>query len=336
MSAQPLPTSGAGTLPEHPAERRVNRSILGSATHRIAIDRRRWLQLALAAIWIVDGLLQFQPFMFTGGFAKMFVGIRGGSPDWILASIHWAWTVVAMNPILTNTAFATLQVLLGVGIIWRRSLKLSLTVSILWSLIVWWFGEDLGGLFSGDASALSGAPGAVLLYAVLAALLWPTERDTSRTFVAAQPVGPRVAKATWLVLWVGLAALNLQPANLQPGSVSSTVSAIGDGQPAWLSALTNGFAGLSAHSGDFFALIGAVIMALIGVGILVPARWTRVTIATAVTASAFIWLIGQALGALFGGTATDVNSGPLLAIIALAYWPVRPKAPSGVTQGTRT
>ena len=122
---------------------------------------------------------------------------------------------------------------------------------------------------------------------------------------------------------MGLAALNLRPANLQPNSVRSAVSGIGDGQPAWLSAPINGFADLSAHIGVTLTIIGAVIMALIGVGILLPVRWARLTIVAALIASAFIWLIGQALGALFGGESTDVNSGPLLAIIALAYWPTR-------------
>jgi hypothetical protein len=324
MSTQPLPINSTGALPEHPPQSRADRATLAAANHRIVIDRRRWLQLVLAAAWIVDGLLQFQPFMFTGGFAKMFIGIGGGgNPGWIAGSIRGAWTIVANNPVLTNTAFATLQVLLGVAIIWRRTLTLGLVVSILWSLIVWWFGEDLGGLLSGDANALTGAPGAVLLYAVLALLLWPTGRDTSHTFVAARPIGPRPAKVVWLVLWMGLAALNLRPANLQPNSVRSAVSGIGDGQPAWLSALINGFADLSAHNGVTLTLIGAVIMALIGVGILLPVRWARLTIVAALIASAFIWLIGQALGALFGGESTDVNSGPLLAIIALAYWPTR-------------
>jgi hypothetical protein len=304
-----------------------------SANYRVAVDRRRVLQIALAIIWVIDGLLQFQPFMFTGGFAKMFVDIRGsGNPAWIIASTHWAWTVVARNPILTNTAFASLQVLLGVGMIWRRSLKLSLAVSILWSLVVWWFGEDLGGLLGGDASALSGAPGAALLYAVLAVLLWPTDRNSSNTFVAAQQVGKRIARLIWLVLWLGLAALNLQAANLKPDSLRSTVSGIGDGQPAWLVASTAEFASVSTQLGVALAIIGAATLVLIGVGILLPAHCTRLAVIAALIASAFIWLIGQALGALFGGESTDVNSGPLLAIIALAYWPTRPRDAAAVAE----
>jgi hypothetical protein len=39
--------------------------------------------------------------------------------------------------------------------------------------------------------------------------------------------------------------------------------------------------------------------------------------------SLIIWLVGQDLGEILAKDATDVNSGPLLALIALAYWPLR-------------
>jgi hypothetical protein len=294
------------------------------AIYRPVADRRRWLQRALAIVWIIDGLLQLQPFMFTGGFARMFVGIRGGgNPGWIIASIHSAWAIVAANPILANVGFAALQLGIGLAILWRPTLRIGLSVSIGWSVLVWWFGEDLGGLLAGNANALAGAPGAALLYGVLAALLWPPRQQHAHSFVAAGHVAPRSAKVIWLILWVGLAALNLQPANLGPTSVRSAVSGVAGDQPAWIAALVNGFGRLSTHDGFALTMAGAVLMALVGVGIFLPARWTRVTIVGALLTSAFIWLLGEALGALFGGHATDVNSGPLLAIIAIAYWPAR-------------
>jgi hypothetical protein len=101
------------------------------------------------------------------------------------------------------------------------------------------------------------------------------------------------------------------------------VAGMGDGQPAWLSALIDGFAHITDHDGMALTIAGVAIMALIGVGIFLPARWTRVIVIAAVVVSAFIWVIGQALGPVFGGESTDVNSGPLLALMALAYWPTR-------------
>jgi hypothetical protein len=290
----------------------------------VSIDARRALQLALAAIWILDGALQLQPFMFTDAFARSFLAISGGgNPTWVLASIHGAWAIVAANPILTNTAFASIQLGLGLAIAWRPMLKLGLALSIVWALVIWWFGEDFGGLLSGGASALTGAPGGALLYALLAVLLWPTGRNAGASFAAARPFGSAVAKAIWLIVWLGLAALNLQPANLQPTSVRSSISGIGDGQPGWLAAIPGDFAHFSGHNGAALSMFGAVILALIGVGILLPTRWARAVVLAAVIASAFIWLVGEALGAPFGGEATDLNTGPLLVFFALAYWPIK-------------
>jgi hypothetical protein len=235
---------------------------------------------------------------------------------------------------LTNTVFATLQLAIGLAIAWRRSLRTALAVSIAWSLIVWWFGEGLGGLLLGQASALDGAPGGVLLYLVLAILVWPTAKSTVGTFVASQPVGPTAAKIIWFVLWGGLAALNLQPANLKPGALHSMLSGMGAVRPTWLAALIDSFATLSAQDGTPLTIIGAVILFLVALGILLPPRWMRVTVAAAVAVSVFIWVIGEAIGAPFGGQSTDPNSGPLLALIAIAYWPVRkPAAPAAIQAG---
>ena len=35
------------------------------------------------------------------------------------------------------------------------------------------------------------------------------------------------------------------------------------------------------------------------------------------------WAAGEHFGSLFSGTATDPNSGPLLLLIAAAFWPRR-------------
>jgi hypothetical protein len=39
--------------------------------------------------------------------------------------------------------------------------------------------------------------------------------------------------------------------------------------------------------------------------------------------AAVLWVFGQAFGEIMTGGATDPNSAPLLALLALAYWPPR-------------
>lgn len=41
----------------------------------------------------------------------------------------------------------------------------------------------------------------------------------------------------------------------------------------------------------------------------------------AIVLAATAWLFVQALGGLLASSATDPQSGPLLALLALAYWP---------------
>ncbi len=169
-------------------------------TSRDPRDIRRPLQLVLATIWLVDGLLQFQPFMFTRAFgSQMLAATAQGNPSPVAHSISWADLVIGHHSVVADAIFAVIQVLIGFGIAWRPAVKPALALSIVWSCGVWWFGEGLGGLFSGTANPVNGAPGAVLLYAVLAVLLWPADR-TGASPVSLQP-GPSVNQSPEVYGW---------------------------------------------------------------------------------------------------------------------------------------
>jgi hypothetical protein len=47
---------------------------------REAPDWRRALQLALAALWLLDAVLQYQTFMFSQGFPRMLAATAEGNP----------------------------------------------------------------------------------------------------------------------------------------------------------------------------------------------------------------------------------------------------------------
>ena len=72
-----------------------------------------------------------------------------------------------------------------------------------------------------------------------------------------------------------------------------------------------------------------------------PARSARGTLVLAIVVAAVIWVFGEAFGTILTGGGTDPNSGLLLALLALAYWPVRAAvtapartAPAGADEGT--
>ena len=153
-----------------------------------APDARRRLQLALGALWLLDAILQYQPVMFTRAFSQMLAAAAEGNPAFVSRPILWDAHLVGQHPVALNTAFATIQLLLGLGIAWRPTVRLALGASIVWALGVWWLGEGLGGVLTGTASPLSGAPGPVILYALLAVLLWPRDRAARGLRRSGRPV----------------------------------------------------------------------------------------------------------------------------------------------------
>ena len=170
---------------------------------------------------------------------------------------------------------------------------------------------------------VSGAPGPVIIYAVLAILLWPADRDPGAPSVAGRAVGRRPAQAVWLVLWGSLAAFALLPASRAPGAISDMLTGGADGAPAWLAWIdTHAASALNQH--DLPAsIVLAVLLALVAVGVFLPAPFVRAAIVLAVALAAALWL-AQGMGELFTGMATDPGSGPLLALLALSFWPAVP------------
>ena len=149
----------------------------GDAAGVAALDARRKLQLALGVIWVLDGILQYQPSMFTKSFPDMLAASAHGNPAVVAGPITWSANLIDHHVVVLNAIFATIQLALGLGIAWRPTLRLALAASIAWSLAIWWLGEGFGGILAGTASPVNGAPGPVILYAVLAVLLWPADRD---------------------------------------------------------------------------------------------------------------------------------------------------------------
>ena len=283
------------------------------------------LQLALAGIWLLDGLLQYQPSMYGAMFGQMIGGTAQGNPSVIADPISWNTALVAHHLALLNTVFATIQLLLGLGIAYRPTARAALAASIAWSLAVWWFGEGLGGVLSGSASPVSGAPGAVILYALLAVLLWPADRPgVTAPFVAARAVGAPTARLLWLVLWGSLAYFALTPANRAPQALSDMIVSMTGGEPGWVTGLENHAAMALANQGLTASIVLAVALAVIATGVLLPPPFARGTLILALVVAAFIWVFGEAFGQILTGGATDPNSGPLLALLALAYWPPAP------------
>lgn len=299
----------------------VARRTLTRGRRYFASDSQRTFQTVLGVIWLLDGALQFQPFMYGKGFIHVLAGLESGQPHWLAASIGWGAHVYASPTFLFNTLAALIQVLIGLGLLCRRTVKPAIAVSVAWAVAVWWTGEGFGMLFAGSANPLTGAPGAVVLYAIIAVIVWPNNARPGGL------LGIRGARAAWAALWLVMAWAWLLPANSGANATANAIrSAPGGG---WLHSLQSSVASGATGLGAAIAIVLAVVSAAIGVAVANDWR-SRPVVALAIALNIAYWVIGQGFGGVFyTNSATDLNSGPLFVLLALVLLSL-----SGV--GTRT
>lgn len=280
-----------------------------SLSHGFRITRRH-LQVALGLLWLLDGALQLQPFMLGTGFARQVIApVAVGQPLVVAGPIRWSANLIAAHPLAWDVPFAATQLLIGLGLLVPRTARLALAASLPWALGVWFFGEGLSGLASGHASLLNGAPGAVLLYGVLALAAWPRDHPDEAP--------ARWLPLAWAVLWVGAAVFQALPGQNTGTAVAVALSGAGAGAPHWLNRLEASVAGFASHHGLAVVVALVVVEALVGLAALSGRSRTIAATAGFVMALA-IWVIGQDFGQLYSGHATDPNSGPLIALMAVA------------------
>jgi hypothetical protein len=271
---------------------------------------RRHVQIGLGFFWLLDGALQAQPFMFTRGFAtQVIAGVGEGQPWFVSAPVHWASTIIAAHPVAWNMPFTAIQLLLGVGLLLPRTARVALGASIAWALGVWYLGEGLGGLASGHASLITGAPGSALIYALLAAAAW-RRRNASREVPA------RWLALAWTALWLGAAVFQSLPGQNSGTAIASAFTEGSSEAPGWLGRLDHAVGAWAAHHGLLLVILIVAAETVIGVGAL--ARRTKApAVALGLALTLALWVLGQDLGALYTGQATDPNSGAVLAFMAI-------------------
>lgn len=285
-----------------------------------ASDSRRTIQSVLGLMWLLVGGLQFQSFMYSNGFPQMLTGMEPGQPHWVASSVGWGARLANGNLDVWNTLFALTQILLGLGLLYRPTVKLALGASFLWVLNVWWFGEAFGMLFANTANPLTGAPGAVLIYALIGLIVWPNGRRGGL-------LGERGARLAWAILWVVMGWLWLLGANNSANATHDAISAAPSGM-GWLSSLESNAARITEGNGFLIALILAVVSVVIGVA--VGANWEpRTFLWLAIYLNAIYWVVGQGFGGLATGSATDPNAGLPFIVLACALFTALPSQTGG-------
>ena len=258
--------------------------------------------------------------MYGKGFIQMLTGMAPAQPHWLASSLLWGAHTMAAHQVLYNTLSALIQIAIGLGILYRPTVKQALVVSFVWVLVVWWFGEAFGMLFMNMANPLTGAPGAVIVYAFIGAIVWPNGRPGGLLGVAG-------ARILWANLWILMGVLWLLAVNSSANATYSLIKTAPAGA-AWLASLQNGFANASKGHGLIISVVLAALSIVIGLA--VALNWKPKTFLwIAIALNVVYWVIGQGLGGIFAGGATDPDAGPLFILAAVALYSLIPY-PAGV------
>lgn len=270
---------------------------------------RNFIAKALGAFWLLDGLLQFQPLMFGLAFVtNILTPVLSNQPGFIDTIVNWGIRLWSTNMVVTDTAAALLQCAIGALLLFplsSKSFKIGLWVSIVWGVIVWLCGEGAGLLLTGGASFYTGAPGAVVIYMLIAALLLIPQKVTVDWY-------PKIAG--WIFMLGAL--LQLQP------SLWTTDGAQGNFMVSMMdplhivSILPNSLynaAGLNPVASNIL-----LVLVLFVIGLALALKPNKINGIVALVFLFFAWWFGQDFGqlsTLFVGTATDPNTAPLLALL---------------------
>jgi hypothetical protein len=283
---------------------------------------KRWVTLGLGALWILDGLLQLQPQMFTNSLP---LGVIANSdmslpPPLYFATLKFLIGFYSHNVAILNAGIAGLQLLLGAMIILGSGglRRIGLFASAGWGVVVWIFGEGLGGLlgasmtggvFPGTPSIMNGFPGAALVYALVALLLllpdsrWKLHgRVSAIRFAAGLLFLLAFAVQVEPLMWTSFGQESIFASNLGslPGSLGGSVLLPLALFTASHPVLSNSLEACACLLSAFGVLTGRRAGYLFALG------WL-----------AFIWWFPLGLGGMLTGLGTDPNTPPAIALLVV-------------------
>jgi hypothetical protein len=76
------------------------------------------------------------------------------------------------------------------------------------------------------------------------------------------------------------------------------------------------------HHGTPAAVLLGVFCVIVAASVYLPPQIAQVILVLGIVVFAVVWVAVQDLGGILAGGATDPNSGPLIIMLVLIYWPL--------------
>ena len=313
-----------------------------SMADRLHINQRT-LQVVLGCFWIFDGLLKFQPDLFKPAFiSRVIRPMAEGQPTLLASTINHMANFLSHEATMWVAVFGLVEIGIGVGLLFRRSVKPALVVSFIWGIPVYIFGEGFGMVLTGHTSPLLGAPGAVCFYLLLGLMVWPRGEEPSgrsATGIESSAAARGLFRGTgsllaWAAVWAFEAVIWMFPYNRTGNSIANQMSDTADGEPGWYAHFLTSFGHAFVGAGIWVAVILAALSLVIAIGPLLSNR-PQLFIGLGIALALGYWVTGQGLGALLTGAGTDPSNGLIIGLIGLSILPLVPARADEPTPAAR-
>jgi cytochrome oxidase Cu insertion factor (SCO1/SenC/PrrC family) len=289
---------------------------------------RTYLRLAFGVIWVIDGILQFQPGMPLGLANDVVQPTISGAPTWLHSLMYSSIHLWNAHPIALATGAAWIQMGIGLGLIVSNAAtgRLIAIAGAGWAALIWVIGNGLGGAFASGSSILFGWPGATFFYVV--AMVWIAL--SPRYF--AEHFSRVTSRVLAIVLGIGAILQVLPSAGFWHGGNSNALTAMArtmtsTAQPHPLAWVVNRVGDVAGTLGGGFNVAVVLWLVVCALGLWYSSthavNWPAYAVAVG---AVFFWVVGEDVP-IFGGLATDINSLIPLAVLALCARPAYRSAP---------
>jgi cytochrome oxidase Cu insertion factor (SCO1/SenC/PrrC family) len=301
--------------------RRLNTFNLSSAG--LAEPRARTvLRIAFGAIWVFDGILQFQPGMPLGLANDVVQPTIAGAPTWLHPLMYSSINLWNTHPLALATGTAWIQVGIGLGLIASNAIvgRLIAVVGAGWAGLIWLIGNGAGGAFAKGSSILFGWPGATLFYCV--AMVWIALPPR----VFAEHFSKFVLRFVSIILGIAVILQVVPSGEFWQGGNANALTAMT--QTMTSTAQPQVLAWVVKHVGDVAGTLGGGFNVIVVLWLIISCAglWYASThsinwpVYVLVVGAVFFWIVGEDVS-IFGGVGTDINSLIPLAVLTFCARP---------------